>query len=238
MAYPEIAHIFPYCLLNKPAKSEKTMASDQIPKFWDLLEYFWEEDRINKWRSTVFPDPENPNTGVESCFNLLSLCPNAHNFWSRGLFALKPLELSSDRKKLEIKIFWQPEVKAEADERVSLLTEPASSRGLTSSGDCELSVRKSAVIHSGQTFAITTDDPDSRPLPSIQLLDMQWVLQRIVAMCGAAEWSWIDGDDDTDDYYDYSYVGLTSSHILKAAEEYPNICEWVPEPIPLVLGKA
>ena len=163
------------------------MASDRIPKFWPLLEYFWETDRINNWRRTIFPDPQNPHTGIKSCFNLISLCPNAHSFWSRGLFALKPLELSGDRKRLDIQFFWQPHVKSKADERLDLLTEPSSSRGLNSADECALPsfyMNQPVNIRSGDTFTLTTDDPESRPLPSLELLDMQWVLQRLVAMCG------------------------------------------------------
>jgi hypothetical protein len=85
-------------------------------------------------------------------------------------------------------------------------------------------------IHSGDTFTLTTDDPESHPLPSLELLDMQWVLQRLVAMCGAAEWPWIEADDDSDHFYNYNYAGPTYSHIPEDAEKYPNICQWIPDP--------
>lgn len=55
-------------------------------------------------------------------------------------------------------------------------------------------------ICSGDTFTFTTEDPETLPLPSMELLDMQWILLRLVAMCGAAEW--LDDDDypvDSDD---------------------------------------
>lgn len=238
MAYPEVAHIFPYCMLNEPAKGGRAMASDRIPKFWDLLEYFWETDRINNWRRTIFPDPQNPHTEIESCFNLISLCPNAHSFWSRGLFALKPLELSGDRKRLDIQFFWQPQVKSKADERLDLLTEPSSSRGLNSADECALpsfDMNQPVNIRSGDTFTLTTDDPESRPLPSLELLDMQWVLQRLVAMCGAAEWPWIEADDDSDHSCNYNNAGSTYSHI---PEKYPNIYQWIPDQISLVSANA
>ena len=32
-----------------------------------------------------------------------------------------------------------------------------------------------------------TDDPVNKPLPNIRLLQMQWVLQRLAAICGSAE---------------------------------------------------
>lgn len=55
-------------------------------------------------------------------------------------------------------------------------------------------------IQSGDIFTLTTDDPESRPLPSLELLEMQWILQRITAMSDAAgtpelDWDWDDDDD-------------------------------------------
>jgi hypothetical protein len=55
-------------------------------------------------------------------------------------------------------------------------------------------------IHSGDTFTFTTKDPKKLPLPSLELLEMQWVLQRLVGMSGAAGWPSLDMfDDDTID---------------------------------------
>ena len=58
-------------------------------------------------------------------------------------------------------------------------------------------------IRSGETFTFTTKDSKNLPLPSLELLEMQWVLQRLVGMTGAAGWPSLDlyGDDivDNDD---------------------------------------
>jgi hypothetical protein len=51
-------------------------------------------------------------------------------------------------------------------------------------------------IRSGETFTFTTKDPQNLPLPSLELLEMQWVLQRLVGMCGAAGWPILNLDDD------------------------------------------
>ena len=51
-------------------------------------------------------------------------------------------------------------------------------------------------IRSGETFTFTTKDPKNLPLPSVELLEMQWVLQRLVGMSGAAGWPNLDDDDD------------------------------------------
>jgi len=59
------------------------------------------------------------------------------------------------------------------------------------------------MIRSGETFTFTTKDPEKLPLPSLELLKMQWVLQRLVGMSGAAGWPNLDSfDDDTIDSND------------------------------------
>jgi HNH endonuclease len=122
-------------MLHPPAESDKDRTSDAIPEIWDLLFLFWDEDRVMKWRNTIFSDAENPSVSVEGCFNLISLSPNAHEMWNRGLFALKPLKLSRDRKKLTVQFFWQTPGNYKINDRIDLLTEPTSSEGRDFVGD-------------------------------------------------------------------------------------------------------
>jgi HNH endonuclease len=183
-------------MMNPTAESDQLKSSDMIPDFWNILHLFWDEDRVEKWRSS-----QNPDIGVEGCVNLISLSPNAHDMWNRGLFALKPLELSPDRKKLTVQFFWQVPGGYKMKSRIDLLTEPASSEGLDFVGEGYFLSRyendvKTPHIQSGETFTFTTEDPKNLPLPSVELLEMQWILQRLVGMCGAAEWPSLDMDDD------------------------------------------
>jgi hypothetical protein len=199
-------------MIHPPAKSDKRKASTMIPKFWDLLYLFWDEDRVTKWRRTIFPDSENPDVGAEGCFNLISLTPTAHDLWNRGLFALKPLKLSRDQKKLTVQFFWQVPGNHDIESQIDLLTEPTSSEGLeivaNESGKHWLTRLENdgsppRMIRSGETFTFTTKDPKKLPLPSLELLEMQWVLQRLVGMSGAAGWPSLDlFDDDTIDSND------------------------------------
>jgi hypothetical protein len=199
-------------MISPRAKSDQNKASDMIPKFWDLLGLFWDADQVEKWRCTIFPDSQNPDVGVENCFNLISLTPTAHDMWNKGMFALKPLKLSRNQKKLTVQFFWQVRGNYERGSRIDLLTEPTSSEGLNhlpngfflnhpDDGD------SSPCIRSGETFTFTTKDPKNLPLPSLELLEMQWVLQRLVGMCGAAGWPSLDlYDDDTVDNDDSWFI--------------------------------
>ena len=202
---PNVAHIFPYSMLNKTANPSRLRYIAQSG-FWGLLKVFWDRNQVDKWRNKIFPDPQHPNTGVESCFNLICLAGSAHKHWNNGRFALKPLKLSDDGKKLTVQFFWQPQYDHQLYDRVDLLKEPLSSKGLTlvkkDEKRCFLtrlsedqSTRK---IESGDIFTLTTDDPGSRPLPSLELLEMQWILQRITAMSGAAGTPELDLNDDDD----------------------------------------
>ena len=97
--------------------------------------YLLDNDRVEKWRNMVFPDSQNPDVGVESCFKLISLTPTAYNMWNKGLFALKPLKRSRNRKELTVQFFWQVPGNYDIGSRIDLLTEPTLSEGLEVVGD-------------------------------------------------------------------------------------------------------
>ena len=52
------------------------------------------------------------------------------------------------------------------------------------------------IIQSGDEIQLTTEDPENRPLPHWEILEMQWILNRVVAMSGAAEVNEFDNNDD------------------------------------------
>ena len=192
-------------MLNKPADTSHFRYKAQTD-FWKLLKLFWDDDHVDKWRNKIFPDPQHPDTGVESCFNLICLTATAHMCWNKGRFALKPLKLSDDEKELTVQFFWQPQYNHKPDDRVDLLREPLSSEGLNVIEIEEKPIFLTRLsedgsprnIRSGDTFTLTTDDPGSRPLPSWELLEMQWILQRITAMSGGAGTPELDLNDDDD----------------------------------------
>ncbi|EED20327.1 hypothetical protein TSTA_035530 [Talaromyces stipitatus ATCC 10500] len=101
--------------------------------------------------------------------------------WGAGHFALRSME-KLDFKTLKVQFYWERKLLNGVTE-IKLLTEP-----------------KSTPVVSGDTFTLTTPDPDRLPLPSWSLLEIQWHLQRIVATSGTAEaQDYPDSDDDFDD---------------------------------------
>jgi len=69
---------------------------------------------------------------------------------------------------------------------VDILTSPESPEGFD--GNIKLfHFPTERQVCSGDAISLTTDDPVTRPLPHLALLEMQWTLQRMAAMSGAAE---------------------------------------------------
>ena len=144
--------------------------------------------------------------------------------------ALKPLELSPDKTSLTLEVHWlrhrraaeSPLSNPSTPPPVDLLQVPslALTPQASTKGFWFIDVDTGERIYSGHKVTVTTDDPDERPLPSWELLDMQWVLQRLSAISGAAEpqddWS----DDDSSD--------IAASEIVKEEDEGERAAGRVP----------
>jgi hypothetical protein len=192
-----VAHIYPFYSLEN--KEEDIFGARHT--FWDLLKNFWPEEKIAGWEAELFPRGIH-EMGIERVYNLITLSKTAHDYWNRGAFALKPISMSKDNTTLKVKFFWQRKQNTQAT--MSLLTTPFSTEdldhneGAFDSGIPEL-YRRGDRIKSGDFFELKTDDVMKRPLPSFQLLEMQWFLQRVIGMAGAAvpyEPDWLDEDSD------------------------------------------
>jgi HNH endonuclease len=168
---------------------EDNTIRQQAPSFWDTLRIFWSKERVDAWYNAIFSNPAK----TEVCQNLLSLSPNAHAYWERAYFALKPMRISDDKKRLDIQFFWlssNPHVPGVTILQAPSLSAPDHGPNLARLFNHETITQ----ICSGDEISLETDDPVSRPLPNFRLLEMQWFLHRVTAMSGAAE--------PQDDYYD------------------------------------
>jgi hypothetical protein len=182
----DVAHIFPYSMLNQSS------AKDSDFDFWEILKTFWSDNRIREWQNAIFTDQNHPDKGVEACYNLICLSHDAHHYWTKAYFALKPIQLSDDKKTLDVEFHWLPQYNYSS--AVDLLHLPAPSEGSPGQPKVKLyQFSTNRKIYSGQKISLTTADPEKWPLPHPALLEMQWILHRLVAMSGAAE---IYDDDD------------------------------------------
>ncbi|TVY17235.1 hypothetical protein LARI1_G005530 [Lachnellula arida] len=196
------AHIFPFCMIQK----EEPDAFRTRHSFWHMLKNFWPKEKVAAWEAEIFPLGTH-SSGIETARNLITLSKDTHNLWNRGAFAIKPILKSEDDTALIIQFFWQSKQK-DIQPTMNLLTAPQSTKDLDSNiGAFESNSRSFLVdmrrsqpqkVKSGDIFELKTDDPEARPLPSFGLLEMQWYLQRITGMAGAAdvEEDWGEGGWD------------------------------------------
>ncbi|KAH6674845.1 hypothetical protein B0J14DRAFT_538947 [Halenospora varia] len=218
-ACTEVAHIYPF-------HSIKYTEGDIFGArhaFWDLLKNFWPEEKVSAWQMELFPGGIN-EIGLERVSNLITLSPSARAIWDRGAFALKPISMSNDNTTLKVQFFWQKKQQG-IEATTSLLTTPfctidlEQNEGAYDHGKSmffNLDTRE--LIKSGEIFELQTDDPDTLPLPSFKLLEMQWFLQRIAGMAGAAGLDEFDWDEDSDNEGEIYMKWGTNSD-----EDIPNL---------------
>ncbi|OCK79258.1 hypothetical protein K432DRAFT_270588, partial [Lepidopterella palustris CBS 459.81] len=171
-----VAHIYPFSM-----RYEYNAVNQPTPSFWTILRLFWTKERVDTWYNTIFP------LGTEACHNLICLCPSAHRYWEKAYFALKPIRISDDKRRLDIQFFWLPLYNHAS--QVRILQRPSLPSGLDRGPYFTKlwNVYTEKKICSGDEIFLETDDPVARPLPDFRLLEMQWFLHRVTAISGAAE---------------------------------------------------
>ena len=179
---PAAAHVFPFA----------TSAGQAFQGLNIYLQFFWGDKRAMAWRRQY----QDANI-TQSPQNLISMNHHLHFWFDNARFALKPLRQT--RNEIVLQWHWlrygilKPRTMIKEDQ--DLLVQA----GLTDqvSWGTNLAHRKSGVrIQTGQTFVIRAENPED--LPSFELLELQWDLLRVAAICGAAEAT----DEDYGEGYD------------------------------------
>jgi hypothetical protein len=194
----DVCHIYPHSLIRRGANDPLTQ------EFWRTMYTFWPEEKVQLWFNTIFPS-NNPS-GIETCKNLIYLDGVSHRLWGDAKFALRPLESSGDDSVLELEFNWLRQYSSTPNRSYfDLLTVPRSNEGMAASGDEVrapsrlFSNQLGRLIRTGDVLKITTTDLVRLPLPSRELLEMQWLLTQVAAMSGAAEDEEVRASDDEDD---------------------------------------
>ncbi|KAB8261870.1 hypothetical protein BDV32DRAFT_157862 [Aspergillus pseudonomiae] len=186
----EVAHIYPYSIGQK--------GENELQDFW----------RVRSWSEHVLgPD------GTETCSNMMCMVNVAHKLWEKARFALKPLSLSEDQRVLTVQFFWLPTNLyfrgIPAIETPSPFPRDFSSSTVNGEHSAKLyNIATDTKLCSGDIITFETDNPVSHPLPSVELLEMQWVLHRVLALSGAADATDEDLDPDSEMYFGLTSVGL------------------------------
>jgi hypothetical protein len=154
---------------------------------------------------------EDPCDGLEQRVdNLICLSPLTHRRWSKGLFAFEPIPRNpedEDRKQSLI-FHWMPNVKPSStgyyaagehpEHEIPPADDTSESSDLSTRG-ARLYSCDGSRIFTGHRIEMTTDDPELRPLPSYELLRLQWDLQRLMHLRAASEPKDLSGSSESGD---------------------------------------
>jgi hypothetical protein len=196
MSAAQACHIYPWCAFG-------AQSSKRVDNFWGVLGLFWPKDKVDAWHAKIFHD-NGTLSGTETVENMITFTATLHQFHTEGAFALRPIRITADKSQLELEFHWLKRQVRDSKATVDLLELPTSSRDLLGSGIgqylCYMDHGAPTQLVSGTKFTMRTEDPVNKPLPDPDLLELQWHLQRILAMSGAAGWKEDDfGDDDDSD---------------------------------------
>ncbi|KAJ5836865.1 hypothetical protein N7447_002891 [Penicillium robsamsonii] len=192
------------------------------PTIWRFVDMFWGKTTVQRWRRAVFNNPIAPQSPVNDCSNLICLRRDIRSAWTSGLFALRPVWISKDMTEMELEFYWQPKQNHGLYDVVDLAKLPVSTKKVNSVDKLVVAVGVRGqpsyrVIESGYRFRMTTDDPDLRPLPSFDLLDMQWHFNRLISLSAAATLF-----DEDDEEYDDSSSMTTQSQMTTQPQPSPK----------------
>lgn len=174
---------------------------------WSALKVYWRGERVEAWREALLGEDGIINT--EQLGNLITLGDHARVYWDEHLIALKPVQRDSNT--LTVELWWLP-IRLTKDQLQKMivgrkpdLVEISKSPGNNIKlFDCEID----KVIESGKVITFTTPDPARYPLPSFELLEMQWHLHRTAALSGGFNYEETEEDEEQEpENYDDSYHG-------------------------------
>ncbi|GFF41154.1 hypothetical protein IFM51744_04711 [Aspergillus udagawae] len=187
-------HLYPYCLNNEKTKD--------VERLFQALRDFWSDERVNKWHDAIYGDASK--TAKIENFILLSL--NAHQLHTRALFALEPVAKDGDGKWLKLRFWWLKKHDHQGGVTFTVPPQlPPDFRPKEYAVGLHNVFNDHALV-SGEEIMLETHDPETHPLPDTRLLEMQWIMNRVIAIRGSAEPKDLaddESDADSDGGLDY-----------------------------------
>ena len=165
-------------------------------------------ERVKNWKAAIMTgDSRQATVDTERLDNMITLNTLVYTYWDDALCAFRPISINENKTSMEVAFHWLPapgNIKSKASDPIATPYHPFphdinSFNESPGENICLIHGETRSMIRSGQIFTLTTVDAAEKPLPSMELLDLQWILHRIVAMRGAAEEyeSDVDSDDDS-----------------------------------------
>jgi hypothetical protein len=220
----QTARLFPVLVTKPPSDIEPA-----FPGIWKYVNFFWDRNTAERWKKAVFNSSFDPSRPVNDCTNLICLRNDLRTAWANGLFALRPVFVSNDKTEIEVEFHWQPRARHATSDLIDVTQEPLPSKDVSSVEGLVVVLPSRGnsflPIQSGHRFKITTHNPVDHPLPSFDLLDMQWNFTRMLSMSAVAD-TFDDEDDDDDDdgrttvQYDYGSPKTVTGSGGKAIDDW------------------
>ncbi|OAX78520.1 hypothetical protein ACJ72_07171 [Emergomyces africanus] len=183
----DVAHIFPFSMRELQSPD---LVND-IYNPWSVLRKFWTKERVDAWYDAI-----TSPLATESVRNLMCFAPSVDKYHERAYFALEPVEEDSESNTLTVRFHWVPHMTKL--HYLNVNTHPSFPPGIGYGRRIRLwNVESSEEIVSGTLIRITAHE--GIPLPDPTLLQLQWILHRIIALAGGAEAI----DKSYNDYDDY-----------------------------------
>lgn len=155
---------------------------DNQAKIWKLAKLLWNTETVARWKSII-----SGSDNTHTCATVIMLCTHVENLWKGARFGLQPIYLSPDRRRLALEFYWLHSHVPKGS--VTLKDQPVvdgqirvgpNGLRLLDSGLYNFQIPHGPII-------LETNDPDNHPLPSMELLEMQWTLNRIIALSGVVK---------------------------------------------------
>ncbi|OIW30146.1 hypothetical protein CONLIGDRAFT_702655 [Coniochaeta ligniaria NRRL 30616] len=160
------------------------LRNQDLERFWTALYKFWPWEDIDAWEEEL----AQPQVEVR---NIIPLGMEAHRRWDDHYFALRPIKHMSDKKIMYVQLCWVNPIDLETGKRQDKYPRDyidiqgqhntgglCDGRDITNNGEDNAAYVRS--IRSGDVFRFTTSDPEKFPLPSYDLLSLQWALHRVL----------------------------------------------------------
>ena len=222
-------HILPFSL----AKSKADSNDDKFSVFQSMLEMFWTQEKVNGW-------VHGNHKILDSVTNRITMAPQCHEYWDKALFALRPVTVNEEKTLMVLQFFWLQGQNLPPTGSSLLLPETIPDdfiiepiiimpNDLKRGGrDCHSSMQKlnltlydcerDTVLCSGDYITISTDDPETLPLPDEQFLSLQWTLHRLAALCAAVGYTPLQDEDDFDSPVETPEEWIEEDYVWRSRE--------------------
>lgn len=165
-----------------------------VVRFFDALRYFWSEKRVDEWQNAAYGDA----AGTEKVQNHITLSLNAHQLHTKALFVLEPVTEDEGGMWTRVRFWWLKKHDHEQGVKFGIPPQLPKDFHPKEYAVGLWNVNTSQPLVSGQEITIHTHDPKTHPVPDSRLLQMQWMMNRVIALRGGAEPEDLD-DDESDE---------------------------------------